>query len=124
MEQSRCWRSAASWTGDLYIEKPWDNGDLLIILRNALEKRRLMKQLQTKLGEIDQASPGGGIVASGCTGTVHPPALFRSGGDRGDEPGTDRPDHGGDARASAPNKKQGAGQTPSFTLSAGFEEVG
>jgi DNA-binding NtrC family response regulator len=41
-----------------YIEKPWDNDDLRIILRNALEKRHLMNQLQTKLGEIDQAYAG------------------------------------------------------------------
>jgi len=41
-----------------YIEKPWNNDDLLIILRNALEKRRLMNQLQAKLGEIDRAYAG------------------------------------------------------------------
>jgi len=38
-----------------YIEKPWDNTDLLIIFRNGLEKQRLIKKLQEKIHEIDNA---------------------------------------------------------------------
>ena len=38
-----------------YIEKPWSNDDLLIILRNGLEKQRLMKKLQEKIDQINQA---------------------------------------------------------------------
>ncbi len=38
-----------------YIEKPWDNDDLLIIIRNGIEKQLLMKKLQEKIGEINQA---------------------------------------------------------------------
>lgn len=38
-----------------YVEKPWDNDNLLIILRNALERRFLFKALQEKIAEIDQA---------------------------------------------------------------------
>lgn len=38
-----------------YIEKPWDNDDLLIIFRNGLEKQRLMKKLQDKIKEINGA---------------------------------------------------------------------
>ncbi len=38
-----------------YIEKPWDNSDLLIILRNGLEKQKLMKKLQEKISEINGA---------------------------------------------------------------------
>ncbi len=38
-----------------YIEKPWDNDDLLIILRNGLEKHKLMKKLQEKISEINSA---------------------------------------------------------------------
>ena len=38
-----------------YIEKPWDNDALLIILRNALERRFLAKALQEKIAEIDLA---------------------------------------------------------------------
>jgi len=38
-----------------YIEKPWDNSDLLIILRNGLEKQKLMKKLQEKIKEISSA---------------------------------------------------------------------
>jgi DNA-binding NtrC family response regulator len=38
-----------------YIEKPWDNDDLLIIFRNGLERQALMKKLQEKIGEINIA---------------------------------------------------------------------
>ncbi|MFQ5499401.1 MAG: response regulator [Candidatus Zixiibacteriota bacterium] len=38
-----------------YIEKPWNNDDLLIILRNGLEKQRLMNKLLQKIEEIDKA---------------------------------------------------------------------
>lgn len=38
-----------------YIEKPWDNSNFLIVLRNALERRFLVKTLQEKIAEIDKA---------------------------------------------------------------------
>lgn len=38
-----------------YIEKPWDNDDLLIILRNGLEKQKLMTRLNEKIKEINKA---------------------------------------------------------------------
>jgi DNA-binding NtrC family response regulator len=38
-----------------YIEKPWDNDDLLIILRNGLEKQKLMTRLNEKIMEINNA---------------------------------------------------------------------
>ena len=38
-----------------YLEKPWDNDDLLIILRNGLEKQLLMKKLQQIDEEINKA---------------------------------------------------------------------
>ena len=38
-----------------YIEKPWNNDDLLIVLRNALERRFLLKTLQEKIAQIDAA---------------------------------------------------------------------
>jgi DNA-binding NtrC family response regulator len=38
-----------------YIEKPWDNEDLRIIARNALDKQKLMKKLQEKISEINEA---------------------------------------------------------------------
>ncbi len=38
-----------------YIEKPWDNDDLLIILRNGIERKRLVSKLQEKIGEINAA---------------------------------------------------------------------
>ena len=38
-----------------YIEKPWNNDDLLIILRNGLERQKLVKKLKEKIDEINQA---------------------------------------------------------------------
>ncbi len=38
-----------------FIEKPWDNTNLLVVLRNALERRYLVKTLQEKIAEIDRA---------------------------------------------------------------------
>ena len=38
-----------------YIEKPWDNEDILIIIRNGLERQRLMKKLQEKIDQINSA---------------------------------------------------------------------
>ena len=38
-----------------YIEKPWDNDDLLIILRNGIERKQLMKKLEQKIAEINDA---------------------------------------------------------------------
>ena len=38
-----------------YIEKPWDNDDLKIIIRNGIEKKQLMKKLQEKMDEFNQA---------------------------------------------------------------------
>lgn len=38
-----------------YIEKPWDNDDLLITIRNGIEKQLLMRKLQEKIGEINKA---------------------------------------------------------------------
>ena len=38
-----------------YLEKPWDNEHLLLVIRNALERRFLLKALQDKIAEIDSA---------------------------------------------------------------------
>jgi DNA-binding NtrC family response regulator len=38
-----------------YIEKPWDNDDLLIILRNGLERQKLLRSLEEKISEINKA---------------------------------------------------------------------
>jgi len=38
-----------------YIEKPWDNEDLRIIIRNGLEKMRLLRSLEQKIDEINKA---------------------------------------------------------------------
>ncbi|MFQ5865812.1 MAG: response regulator [bacterium] len=38
-----------------YIEKPWDNDNLKIVIRNGLEKKKLVQELQTKVAEIQRA---------------------------------------------------------------------
>ena len=36
-----------------YIEKPWNNDDLKIIIRNGIEKKQLMNKLQEKMDEFN-----------------------------------------------------------------------
>ncbi|HEY2381677.1 MAG TPA: response regulator [Terriglobia bacterium] len=38
-----------------YIEKPWDNEDLKLVIRNGLEKTVLLKQLEEKIQEVERA---------------------------------------------------------------------
>lgn len=38
-----------------YIEKPWQNADLALVIRNGLEKRFLIEKLQQKIGELQMA---------------------------------------------------------------------
>ncbi len=38
-----------------YIEKPWDNEALLMVVKNGLEKRGLLRALEKKIAELDQA---------------------------------------------------------------------
>ena len=38
-----------------YIEKPWSNEDLKLIIQNGLERRFLMADLAAKIGEVQQA---------------------------------------------------------------------
>ena len=38
-----------------YVEKPWDNDQLLIIIRNGLEKNALLSDLRGKIAEINKA---------------------------------------------------------------------
>jgi DNA-binding NtrC family response regulator len=37
-----------------YIEKPWDNEELKLIIQNGLERRFLMEQLQEKIAEVQR----------------------------------------------------------------------
>ena len=37
-----------------YIEKPWNNDDLLVVIRNGLEKKELVTELRTALEEVEQ----------------------------------------------------------------------
>ena len=38
-----------------YIEKPWDNEDLKLVIRNGLEKTTLLQQLEEKIREVERA---------------------------------------------------------------------
>jgi DNA-binding NtrC family response regulator len=38
-----------------YIEKPWDNDDLKLVVRNGLEKATLLQQLEQKIDEAERA---------------------------------------------------------------------
>ena len=38
-----------------YIEKPWDNDDILLIIRNGLERQELMKKLNEKITQTNKA---------------------------------------------------------------------
>jgi DNA-binding NtrC family response regulator len=35
-----------------YIEKPWDNAALLVVIKNGLEKRQLLRMLEEKISEL------------------------------------------------------------------------
>jgi DNA-binding NtrC family response regulator len=38
-----------------YLEKPWDNQQLLLVIRSGAERTRLFRQLREKVGELDSA---------------------------------------------------------------------
>ena len=38
-----------------YVEKPWDNDDIRLIIRNGLEKKQLLSKLTQKVNQINQA---------------------------------------------------------------------
>ena len=38
-----------------YIEKPWDNDDLLLNVRNGIERSNLLENLRNKISELEQA---------------------------------------------------------------------
>ncbi|MCH8292542.1 response regulator [Candidatus Poribacteria bacterium] len=39
-----------------FVEKPWDNDALLLLIRNGLRNRVLLQQLREKIGELDIAA--------------------------------------------------------------------
>lgn len=38
-----------------YLEKPWDNAQLLLIIKSAIERTSLVRQLQRMVGQLDNA---------------------------------------------------------------------
>ena len=38
-----------------YLEKPWDNSRLLLVVQAAIERTRLLRTLRTKITELDEA---------------------------------------------------------------------
>ncbi len=38
-----------------YLEKPWDNAQLLLVIENAIERTELLRTLRDKIAELDMA---------------------------------------------------------------------
>ena len=38
-----------------YLEKPWDNSQLLLVVQSAIERTSLLRTLRTKIAELDEA---------------------------------------------------------------------
>lgn len=38
-----------------YLEKPWDNSQLLLVVNSAIERTQLLRSLQSKITELDSA---------------------------------------------------------------------
>jgi DNA-binding NtrC family response regulator len=38
-----------------YLEKPWDNAQLLLVIQTAVERARLLRDLRVKISELDAA---------------------------------------------------------------------
>jgi response regulator RpfG family c-di-GMP phosphodiesterase len=38
-----------------YLEKPWENAQLLLVINNAIERTQLFRQLRDKIAELDAA---------------------------------------------------------------------
>lgn len=38
-----------------YVEKPWDNAALLLVIRNAAERTQLLRSLRNKIQQLDEA---------------------------------------------------------------------
>ena len=38
-----------------YLEKPWDNSQLLLVIRSAIERTQLLRNLKQKVSELDAA---------------------------------------------------------------------
>jgi response regulator RpfG family c-di-GMP phosphodiesterase len=38
-----------------YLEKPWDNAQLLLVIRQAVERTLLFRELKAKIAELDSA---------------------------------------------------------------------
>jgi two-component system response regulator HupR/HoxA len=39
-----------------YVEKPWDNDELTLVIRNAVERSKLFRDLEAALAELEQAN--------------------------------------------------------------------
>ena len=38
-----------------YVEKPWDNAQLLLVIQSGIERTRLLRNLRDKIAELDTA---------------------------------------------------------------------
>ena len=39
-----------------YLEKPWDNEQLLLVIQSGAERARLFRELRTKVEQLDSAN--------------------------------------------------------------------
>lgn len=38
-----------------YLEKPWENAQLLLVIQNGIERARLLRELRDKIAQLDEA---------------------------------------------------------------------
>jgi putative two-component system response regulator len=38
-----------------YLEKPWENAQLLLVIQNGIERTQLLRNLRSKISELDMA---------------------------------------------------------------------
>jgi DNA-binding NtrC family response regulator len=51
-----------------YLEKPWDNEQLLLVIESGVERSRLLRQLRERVSELDSAH---NIIKSAQTRLIH-----------------------------------------------------
>jgi DNA-binding NtrC family response regulator len=51
-----------------YLEKPWDNEQLLLVIQSAVERSRLLDELRVRVGELDSAHS---VIKSAQSRLIH-----------------------------------------------------
>ena len=50
-----------------YVEKPWENAQLLLIIQNGIERAKLLRELREKVSELETAQRGVAELEAGYT---------------------------------------------------------